>query len=206
VDGKLRVGDYELSPDDVAMLMQTKAAADLRATQVPADPTGYLPELPKDLKLPEGLQYEVDPADPALADLRTLAKKIGLTQEDFSALLGVHVAREAASEAKYRTAMKGELDKLGANATVRVTALTTWLRGTVGDEIATAMRQGMFSAKIVQGLEILATKMASQGHASFSQAHREPQVNGRGPLSSMGEAEYNALSAQEKFRISRMGT
>jgi hypothetical protein len=51
-DGKLKGGDYELSTDDIAMLMQTKAANDLRATQVPADPSQYKIELPKDFGRP----------------------------------------------------------------------------------------------------------------------------------------------------------
>jgi hypothetical protein len=188
-DGKLRVGEYELSSDDIAMLMQTKAAADLKATQIPVDASGYESKLPESLKLPEGLDFRPDPNDPAFKDFQAIAKKIGLSQSEFSDLYGAYVAKTVASEAAFRNSMKAELDALGAHATMRVTALETWLRGTVGDDIAKHMRAGMFSAKIVEGLERIQNKMTSQGAASFSQAHREPNSGGRGPLSSMSEQE-----------------
>jgi hypothetical protein len=63
----------------------------------------------------------------------------------------------------------------------------------------------MFSAKIVEGLELLAKRFATQGHASFTQHGREPDTTGRGPLSSMSEEQYNATSAAERFRLSRLG-
>ena len=66
VDGKLRVGDYELSSEDIAALMATKAQADLRATQVPADASGYKPDLPADLQLPPGIEFKIDVNDPSL--------------------------------------------------------------------------------------------------------------------------------------------
>jgi hypothetical protein len=204
-DGKLKVGDYELSSDDIAMLMQTKAAADLKAAGLPADASGYQPTLPEGLELPEGLDFKPDLADPAFKDFQALGKKLGLSQTEFSELYGVYVAKTVASEAAFRNSMKTELDALGANATMRVTALETWLRGTVGDDIAKHMRAGMFSAKIVQGLELIAKKMGNQGAASFRQDGREPSTGGKGPLSSMSDAEYNALSASEKYSIAKQG-
>jgi hypothetical protein len=198
-NGKLKVGDYELSADDVAMLMQTKAAADLKATQVPADASGYEAKLPEGMKLPEGLDFRPDSADPAFKDFQALAKKIGLSQIEFSKLYGTYIAKTLASEAEFRNVMKGELAKLGANATMRVTALETWLRGMVGDDIAKNMRAGLFSEKQVRGLEIIANKMATQGHATFSQAHREPA----GPQGRVSEEEWAGMSSAEKWNYAR---
>jgi hypothetical protein len=197
-DGKLRVGDYQLSSDDIAMLMQQKAANDLRATQVPAD-GAYEAKLPEGLQLPEGVDFRPDPNDPSFKDFQALSKKLGLTQSDFEQLYGIWVNKTVQSEAAFRNSMKTELEALGANATMRVTALETWLRGTVGDDIAKHMRAGMFSAKIVQGLEVIAKKMASQGAASFSQAHREPA----GPQGRVSEEEYNAMGPSERWDYAR---
>jgi hypothetical protein len=205
VDGKLRVGSYELSSDDISMLMQERAARELRATQVPADPSGYEPKLPEGLQLPEGIDFRPDLSDPSFKDFQALSKKLGLTQSDFEQLYGIWVNKTVQSEVAFRNSMKTELDALGAHATMRVTALETWLRGTVGDELAKHMRAGMFSAKIVQGLETIQKKMVSQGAASFRQDGREPPGNAKGPLSSLSEAEYGALSAAERFRLSRLG-
>jgi hypothetical protein len=95
--------------------------------------------------------------------------------------------------------MKRELDALGANATMRVTALETWLNGMDGSEIAKHMRQGMFSAKIVEGLETIAKKFATQGHASFTQHGRTPQdAPGRA-----SEAEYDAMSQSERYAYAK---
>jgi hypothetical protein len=96
--------------------------------------------------------------------------------------------------------MTAELNKLGANATVRVTALQTWLRGMVGDELAKSMAGGLFSEKQVRGLELLANKFASQGAASFSQAHREPDITGPGRVS---EEAYAAMSQAERWDYAR---
>jgi hypothetical protein len=199
-DGKLKVGTYELSSDDIAMLMQTKAAADLRATQVPADASGYEPKLPEGLTLPEGFDFRPDPTDPAFKDFQALSKKIGLTQSDFEQLYGIWVNKTVQSEAAFKASMKAELDKLGAHATTRVTALEVWLRGTVGDDLAKSMRAGMFSAKIVEGLERIQQKMVTQGHAPFSQAHREPNTTGPGR---MGEEEYAGMSQAERYAYAK---
>jgi hypothetical protein len=58
-DGRLRVGDMELSADDVKLLMAEKAQADLRKTTVPASAEDYQAVLPEGFKgLPEGMQWQ----------------------------------------------------------------------------------------------------------------------------------------------------
>jgi hypothetical protein len=111
--------------------------------------------------------HKIDAADPALNDLRALCKRIGLTQAEFSDVLAVYASTEAKKELAFRAEMKNQLEKLGTNATMRVTALQTWLRGLVGDDLAKSMTAGLFSEKQVRGLEALANKFASQGAASF---------------------------------------
>jgi hypothetical protein len=111
VDGKLVIGEgdnrFELSPDDVKMLMTQKAENDLRATRVPLDATGYKPELPKDLKLPPGVgEIKIDEGDPALADLRMFAHSRGWSQDDFSAALGIYAGKEARETAALHAAAR----------------------------------------------------------------------------------------------------
>jgi hypothetical protein len=198
-DGKLKVGEFELSAADISNLMQERASRDLRASQIPSDPTQYQSTLPADFKMPDGVAFQFNTADPAFVDARTWAHSQGFTQEQFSRLLSFHVAGEAAKEATFRASMKVELDKLGANATVRVTALQTWLRGMVGDDLAKSMAGGMFSEKQVRGLELLANKFSSQGAASFRQDGREPDA----PRGRASEAEYNAMTSAERYAYSK---
>jgi hypothetical protein len=203
-DQKYHFGDLELSGQEISDLLKFKGETDLRRAAVPADPSQYKIEA-KDVVLPPGMDWKFNEADPALAAARTWAHQNQLSQEQFSSLIGQYASMEAAKENTFRNTMKGELEKLGANATMRMTAIGTWLNGVVGSDLAKSMVAGCFSEKQVRGLELLANKMASQGHASFSQAHREPPNPNTGPLSSMSEEHYDSLSAAEKFRISRVG-
>jgi hypothetical protein len=95
--------------------------------------------------------------------------------------------------------MKQQLDALGVNATMRVTALQTWLDGVVGPDIAKHMKAGMFSAKIVEGFEKIANKMSTQGHASFRQDGREPE----GQPGRVSEEQWETMSSAERWNYSR---
>jgi hypothetical protein len=96
-------------------------------------------------------------------------------------------------------AARAEVEKLGAHGTARVTAVDTWLRGTLGDDLGKAVRGMMLTAKAVEGIEKLMTKMSTQGHASFRQDGREPQ----GAPGRVSEAEYNAMTPGERYTYSK---
>jgi hypothetical protein len=201
VDGKLRVGEYELSSDDIAALMATKAQADLRATQVPADGSGYKPDLPADLQLPPGIEFKIDTADPSYRDLAAFAHARGWDQEAFSTAIGIFASREARQAAAFAEAQRAEVQKLGANGTSRVTAVETWLRSELGDDLANGMRSMMVTEKIVRGFEKLAGQRVTQGAAPFSQAHRTPEPSpGPGRVS---EEEYSRMTSAEKWEYAR---
>jgi hypothetical protein len=198
-DQKYLFGDLELKGQEILDLLKFKGETELRRAAVPADPSQYKIEA-KDAVLPPGMEWQFKEDDPALAAARTWAHANGLSQDQFGSLLGQYASMEAAKEATYRNAMKRELDALGANATMRVTALEMWLNGMVGPEIAKHMRQGLFSAKIVEGLEVIAKKFTTQGHASFTQHGRTPQDTQPGRVS---EAEYDAMSQSERYRYAK---
>ena len=58
---------------------------------------------------------------------------------------------------------------------------------------------GILTADDVVGWEKIIRKASSQGAASFSQAHREPF----GQSGRVSEAEYNAMSAGERYAYSK---
>jgi hypothetical protein len=198
-DEKYKFGDLELTGQQISDLLKHKGETDLRRAAVPPDPSGYRIEA-KDAVLPPGMDWRFNDADPALAAARTWAHANGLSQDQFGSLLGQYASMEAAKEATYRNAMKRELDALGSNATMRVTALENWLNGVVGPELTKHMRQGMFSAKIVEGLEKIATKFATQGHASFTQRGRTPQDTQPGRVS---EDEYAGMTVAQRYAYSK---
>ena len=200
VDGKLRVGDYELSADDIANLMRTRAELNLRSTQVPADASGYKPDLPADLKLPAGIEVKIDTSDPSYRDLAAFAHARGWSQSDLSAALGIFASREAREAAAFAEAQRAEVQKLGANGTSRVTAVETWLRSELGDDLANGMRSMMVTEKIVRGFEKLAAQRTTQGAAPFSQAHRTPEPYAPGRVS---DEEYSRMSQADRWAYAR---
>ena len=195
---KYQFGDLELKGQEILDLLKHKGETDLRRAALPNDPSQYRVEA-KDVVLPPGMDWKFNEADPALAVARNWAHQNGLSQEQFSSLLGQYASMEASKEATFRNSMKGELDKLGANATMRMTALGTWLNGVVGAELAKSMVAGCFSEKQVRGLELLANKFATQGAASFSQAHREPA----GQSGRVSEEQWSEMSQSERYAYSK---
>jgi hypothetical protein len=198
-DGRLQVGEMLLTEADIKSLITEKAAADLRKAQVPATAEAYAADLPADFKLPEGMQWQWKTDDPSYIDARNWAFSQGLTQPQWSQLLSFHASTQIREQQMIGNAAAAELAKLGANATARVTAVDTWLRGTLGDNLGGAVRQMMLTAKMVEGMEKLMTKMSTQGHASFRQDGREPgSAPGR-----VSEAEYDAMTPGERYAYSK---
>lgn len=195
---KIRVGDVELTAQQVQDLLIDKANADARRATMPAGPEGYELTLPADLKLPPGIDFKLDSADPLLASARTWAHSKGLDQQSFSELLGLYATATAGSESQIQTARAAEIQKLGVNGPVRVTALQTFFTGLVGSEKAKAISSMMATAGIVEALEAVHGKFVNQGAASFSQSHREP-----GGPSRMTEEQWAGMSDAARLDYAR---
>jgi hypothetical protein len=58
-EGYLRVEEMVLSPQDVQNLMQTRAEADIRKTQIPANAESYEVKLPEGFRLPDGMAFQL---------------------------------------------------------------------------------------------------------------------------------------------------
>ena len=125
-DGKLKVGELELSADDVAALMATKAQADLRATQVPATAADYKPDLPADLQLPPGIEFKIDVSDPSYKDLANFAHARGWSQSDLSTALGIFAAIKRARPRRLR---RRNVRKSRNSAPMAHRASLQWRRG-----------------------------------------------------------------------------
>jgi hypothetical protein len=198
-DGRLQIGDMLLSQDDIKSLMTEKAARDLRATQVPPRAEDYAATLPQNFKLPEGTEWQFNEADPALNDIRQLAKRSGWSQDDFSNVLAVYAAKEVSAENLIRAAARAEMDKLGPAAAQRLSAVETFIRGIAGDQLGGALRQMILTANHVKGWEAIIQRMVGQGAASYSQAHRDvPAQPGR-----VSEEEFGRMSHAQRLDYAR---
>lgn len=180
--------------------LATRLAADeVRRNALPKTAADVKVELPKEFKLPEGMKWEFDTSAPEFGKFRDVAVKRGIDQDTVTELMGIFAEREVGSAATTAAAQKAEMDKLGANATARVTALDTFFTGILGAEDARWLRGGMYAAGIVTAMEKLVSKFSNQGHASFRQDGREPQ----GAPGRVSEEAYAKMSQAEKWDYAR---
>jgi hypothetical protein len=194
---RIRVGDLELTADDLKGLMERKSLEDGRRASMPKDAAGYELALPSDFVLPEGQTYKFATDDPVLGPLlgqaKLVAHDLGIDQNGFSRLPGLFAASQINEQRMIATAGAKELDKLGSNANNRVDAVRTFLRAHLGDELAGALRRGMHTERQVVAYERLMQKFTNQGGSSYSGAHREVNQPER-----LSNEAYNKLTYTEK--------
>ncbi|MCG5241392.1 hypothetical protein ACIU1J_27630 [Azospirillum doebereinerae] len=134
---------------DVADLVKAKTTLDERAGQVPADAAGYKVELP------EGVSYKVNEADPLLGEFRAWAHKEGLTQAQFTGVLGLRAKMEADMVEAGKEAAKAELGKLGDKAPVRIDTVTQFLSAKLPAAQFEAIRGAVQTAAGVEAIETI---------------------------------------------------
>ena len=176
---KVRIGRYEVSESELGEMMTRQAADDLRKATLPAAPEAYEAKLPADLKLPGGQTYKFDANDPSLVAARNWAHAKGLSQDEFSQVLGIYASHVAGQEALLAERSRAEIAKAGVNAPQRMDAVTRWITGEVGEADARPIRATIVTDAHLRFYEKLMTKIVSQGAASFSAQHRVPPDTGR---------------------------
>lgn len=140
---------------DIAAALQAHQQATERAGQVPTDAAVYKTELPSDLKLPDGLNFEVKADDPLLAEFRSFAHANGLTQAQFSGILGLRAKMDAMAHEQAAAAMQAEVRALGDKAQERIEGATTFLRSKLPADQFDALKGAVASAKAVEAIETL---------------------------------------------------
>jgi hypothetical protein len=162
----------EFTEQELRDFLTARGESELRKATLPATPENYEAKLPENFEMPAGFKVEFNETDPLLIDARNWAHSKGFSQAEFSEMVGIYASAKAKEAAFINTAAAAEVAKLGANGTSRVSAIETWLRGQIGDDLAGPMRSVMVTEKIVRGWETIINKFISQGTASFSQGHR----------------------------------
>lgn len=149
--------------------LSTKDAADaVRKNSLPQSADAYKIELPKEFKMPAGVEFKFDEKAPELAQARALAHAKGWSQQDFSEALGIFAAAKISEQTTIDSARTAEVAKLGATGPARVDAVTQWMDA----QGLGVLKSTMVTAAQVQAWEAHITKLTSQGTASFSQQHR----------------------------------
>lgn len=200
-EAKLKVGDTEITESELRSLLEKKGLDDSRKLTLPADPSAYELKLPDNFVSPPGIEFKFDEKNPALQQAREFAHQNGFSQQQFSHMMALHAAAEVASTQALKTARDAEVAKLGATGSARVTAIETFLRGHLGDELAAPFRTTLVMANQVKGWEIIMGKLANGGAGAFSPA-RSPNEAPK-----MSDAQWSAMSySDQKAYAERMSS
>jgi len=187
---------FRASYDELAAF---RAADTVRRSTLPSSPNDYKAELPADFKAPEGVSFQFKTDDPLLAQAQAVAHKAGITQEQFSQLLGIYAGAQVSTQQQITTARNAEIQKLGAAGPARVDALTTFFRAYLGEQDGNAMMARAFTAADVQRLEKMVSKITGQGSAPFRGNGREPpQPEGR-----LSREQIERLTPAQRLDYSR---
>jgi hypothetical protein len=169
-DGKIQLTqDIALSEQELRDLLAHKSAEDSRRLTAPTKVEDFRLELPSDLKMPQGVDFRIDPNNPAVEPARAFALRNNLSQQQFSEMLGVYAASQANEMVAFNTAKAAEVAKLGDAANARVDAVRGWLRSMVPehfDGLARVLEMAP-SAATVKGLEALMHRYVTQGSGGF---------------------------------------
>jgi hypothetical protein len=106
---------------------QTEAQAALAARK--AEDIKIEVKLPDTIKVPDGLQVQINEKDPRVPVLRELALKRGWDQDTVNDLVAMDAQQQIAAHTAEQTRIAAEDAKLGANAKERKTAVDNWLKG-----------------------------------------------------------------------------
>ena len=194
--GRLRIGEIELSEQDVRGLLERKGLEDSRRATMPASADGY--QLPTDMPLPPGVEFkwalDNEVLGSALGQAKQIAFDAGLSNEQFGKLMSVYASAQVHQEQQFARAQAAEVAKLGETANIRVDAVKTFLNAHLGSEAAKALTTTLFTAAQVSAFEKLMHKFVSGGGASWSGAHREPSIPGK-----ISDEAYGKLSYSERI-------
>jgi hypothetical protein len=201
---KIRVGDVEYTQAELREMAAFKAESDLRRAQVPATPRDYRLELPKDLKLPPGVEFKIaadnDPLKgPGLQAAREWAHKQGFSQGQFSEMLGVYAAAQSNEALMIGRAAARERDALGVSGPARVDAIALWLKAHYPEALHPVLNTLATRAQ-VEMFEDMIGRRINSGGGSFNTRGREPEVTG------ISDKDYDALSYSAKLDYARNAT
>jgi hypothetical protein len=203
---KIKVGKYETTESQLGEMLERQSLEDLRKATVPPSPADYKLTLPESLKLPGDGKYQFDEAgNKASFDAaRAWAHNRGMSQTEFSEMMGLYASHTANTEAMLTERSRQEIAKVGINGPQRVDAVGKWLTGMVGEADAKPIRATIVTDAHVRFYETIMNKLTSQGGASFSQSHRVPPDTAKIPGYEGMSFEQRRL-AQDQYAARRTG-
>jgi hypothetical protein len=110
---------------------------------------------------------------------RNWAHAKGLSQGEFSEVLGIYANHIATEQAAIAERSRLEIAKAGVNAPQRVDAVGKFITGLMGEADAKQIKALIVTDSMLRYHEAIMNKLSSQGAANFSQSHRvAPETGG----------------------------
>lgn len=193
--GQIKGSDLKAHLDELAAF---KAGEDSRRAAAPENADGYQLQLPKDLELPEGIEFQFDENDPMVGLGRQIAHAVGLDQAGFEKLMlkpfiEARVAGMKAEQERDAAAVEAQNKALGPKADDRRAAVENWISAKLGVEFHDVFKHILPVAKAVEGFERLMRLGSSGGMPGFTQTGRS------GGNAALSEEEYQKLSPAERL-------
>jgi len=154
-DSYLKDGAYDFTAiaSGLTEAAALKTQAEERSKLVPASADKYDLTLPKDIALPEGLNFNTD--TPFAKEFIAWAHKTNLTQADVTGALAMRARLQIAEHAESQKFVKDEMAKLGNGVEQRLGTLFNSLKGAVGEAGAKEVAGALTTAASVQAVEKL---------------------------------------------------
>jgi hypothetical protein len=186
--------DRSLEPSSPAGGLEP-AKSDVGAPTQKLTADQYRIEHSKSFVAPE-FSYRLDPSGPLATAARDFAAKHGLSQEQFSELVDLHVAGHAKEAEMYKQAAAAEIGKLGVNGVARVRSVQNWLNAMLGPDAGREMSVMLVNAGIITGFEKLVSKYSAKGVGPYAQ--RATPSDGR-----VDEQTFDSMSAADRLNYAR---
>ena len=178
--------------DDVKALLTDAEAARAAKAALPKTAEEYKPEFPKDFKVPDGVKINVE--DPRFKEAQQTAHSLGMSQEAFSAMLGLEAKRAIAQAEVLKSAVTARDAALGPNGTARVDTLHSQIDAYFDAPVAADMKRMLVTERNIAGMESVFAALAAQGVDTLRRAEGGGEQPGKIP-------GYAAMSTQQKFAL-----
>ena len=150
-----------------------KALEDSRRLSLPQRPEDYKVTNTPAWKPPPGVEFKLNPDDPGMVAARQYAQKHQISQDGFAELMDIYASVEVGSKQRIQQAHANEMAKLGANATSRLDAVTTFLKSQLGEDMARDVSKFLFTSTQVEAWEKIMATVRTQGASSYTPQHAE---------------------------------
>ena len=166
-------------------MLDRQSREDLRKATLPPTPQDYKLALPENFTLPGDVKkFTFDEAGnkASFDDAKAWAHSRGMSQSDFSEMMGLYASHHARQEAALAARSQAEVAKIGINISQRADAISRFVRAEMGDDDARPVLASMVTDAQYRFVERMMTRLETQGVGSFSQKHRAaPDADSRIP-------------------------